>query len=176
MLRGDFLAWHFNNKGMFIVKYAYKIHVQMLKRKAGRQLGQSSETNDQLSAMFTSLPKRKCLPKVHHFLWRFVHNSHPMYMNIERKDVELDTRCVVCGAYFEDGGHLFFKCKWVKRLWRALSMDDIRIQLSQLTSPKDVILAILQLPEEKKLVIIACLWQWWCERNRGNHGEQHLDS
>lgn len=152
---GEKVNWpshkHFDSKGLFSVKSAYKTHVQMLKREAGGQVGQSSETNDQSSAMFTSLWKLKCPPKVHHFLWRLAHNSHPMYMNIERRGVELDTRCAVCGKYFEDWGHLYFKCKWVKQHWRALLMDDIRTQLAQLTSRKEVIQAILQLPEKKKL-------------------------
>lgn len=80
----DFLAWHFDNKGLFSVKSAYKVHIDMLKREAVRQVGQRSVNDDQLLAMFSALWKIRCPPKVHHFLWRFVHNSHPMYMNISR--------------------------------------------------------------------------------------------
>lgn len=87
----------------------------------------------------------------------------------------MDTRCAVCGRLFEDGGYLFFKCKLAKHRWRALLLEAVRAQLAQLISPKEVVQAILKLPEEKKLLTVACLWQWWSERNRGNHGEKRLD-
>jgi hypothetical protein len=35
----------------------------------------------------------ECPAKVHHFLWRLGHHSLPTRMNIERKRVDLDTRC-----------------------------------------------------------------------------------
>lgn len=137
---------------------AYKVHVDMTRREAGKQLGQCSTQDDQHAAMFSYLWKVRYPPRVHHFLWRFVHNSHPMYMNISRRGIELDTRCAACGLLFEDGGHLFFKCKAAKHKWRALLLEDVREQLVQLTSPKEVLQAILKLPEERKLLTVACLW------------------
>jgi hypothetical protein len=47
-------------------------------------------------------------------LWRFAQNSHPLFMNIAWRGIELDTRCAVCHKYFEDGGHLFLSCKFAK--------------------------------------------------------------
>jgi hypothetical protein len=40
----DFLAWHFDNKGQFSVKSAYKVHVEMVKRAEIHQEGQGSST------------------------------------------------------------------------------------------------------------------------------------
>lgn len=108
----------------------------------------------------------------HHFLWRLAHNSHPMYMNIARRGVELDTRCAVCGRLFEDGGHLFLNCKWVKQRWRALQLEDVRLQLIQLQTAREVVYAVLRLPDEQRMLTIALLWSWLSERNRGNHGER----
>lgn len=122
---GDFLAWHFDSKGIFSVKSAYKVHAEMLKMEVSRQGGQSSVSDNRHSEIFSALWNIKCPPRVHHFLWRFAHNSHPMYMNISRKGVDLDTRCAACGKYFEDGGHLFLKCKHVKQRWRALQLEDV---------------------------------------------------
>lgn len=31
---------------------------------------------------------------------------------------------------------------------------------------------VLKLPDKEKLLTISMLWNWWTERNRGNHGEQ----
>lgn len=80
----DFLAWHFDSKGIFSVKSAYKVHVVVLKREASRQKGQSMSGDATQNEMFRLIWKQKCPPKVQHFLWRLAHNSHPMYMNITR--------------------------------------------------------------------------------------------
>lgn len=172
----DFLAWHFDNKGLFSVKSAYKVHVNMLRREAHRQSGQGSTSDDHMAKMFAALWKTTCPPKVHHFLWRLAHNSYPMYMNISRRGVELDTRCAVCGKLFEDGGHLFLNCKLVKQRWRALLMEEVRILLSKCSSAKEVVQAILTLPEERRLMAIALLWCWWHERNKGRHGDKHMST
>ena len=41
----------------------------------------------------------------------FSHNIHPLWMNIERRGVALDTRCTLCLTLFENGGHLYLGCK-----------------------------------------------------------------
>jgi hypothetical protein len=88
------------------VKSADKVHVNMEKRASVTQVGQGSVNESMKSEVFRKLWKTQCPPKVHHFLWRFAHNSHHLYMNIARRGVEgveLDTRCVVCHKFFEDG-------------------------------------------------------------------------
>jgi hypothetical protein len=40
--------------------------------------------------------------------------------------MELDTKCVMCNRLDEDGGHLFLKCKLVKKVWRELNLEDER--------------------------------------------------
>ena len=83
-LTEDFVAWHFDSKGIFSVKSAYKIHVQMMKDEARRLKGQSSSDVQPTSEGLRAIWKVKCPPRVHHFLWRLAHNCHPMYMNISR--------------------------------------------------------------------------------------------
>jgi hypothetical protein len=110
----DFVGWHFDQKGVFLVKSAYKVHAEKLKREAVKQVGQGSNAMPIYNEVFKKLWKTPCPPRVHHFFWRLAHNSHPLYMNIARRGVELDTRCAVCHNFFEDGGHLFLKCKDAK--------------------------------------------------------------
>jgi hypothetical protein len=106
----DFVAWHFDSRGIFSVKSAYKVHVEMLKRSQISQVGQGSEATSVRTEVFKKIWQVQCPPKVHHFLWRLAHNSHPLYMNIARRSVDLDTRCPVCHRLFEDGRHLFLTC------------------------------------------------------------------
>lgn len=87
-------------------------------------------------------------------------------MNVERKGVEADTRCIVCKRLFEDVGHMFFNCKEVKRLWRVLDMEDVRLRLADCGSPLRVIQNILALWEDHQRDVVALLWCWWSERSK----------
>ena len=74
----------------------------------------------------------KCPNRVKHFIWRFINNPLALRTNLKRTDIDVDMRCAICQWLDEDGAHLFFKCKWAKKLWRELGLEDIRVQLSVL--------------------------------------------
>jgi hypothetical protein len=86
-------------------------------------------------------------------------------MNIQRKRVELDTRCPMCYRLDEDGGHLFLKCKLVKQVWRAMFLEDIRLSLLNVATPTLVIEQILALPKEKGIQVFTMLWDWWTKKS-----------
>lgn len=168
----DFIAWQFDNKGLFSVRSAYRVHTEMLQRQCTRQRGESSTEEEEERTMWQQLWKVRCPGKIHHFLWRLAHNSHPLLRNVERIGVELDTGCVVCHRLQEDGGHLFFRCKEVRKMWRACGLEETRQKLLPCHSPRQVLIRILSLPDEEKLNTICLLWLWWTERNKANHQVQ----
>ena len=96
-------------------------------------------------------------------------------MNIERKHIELDTRCAVCNRFFENGGHLFVSCSEVKKAWRVLALEDVQHSLLSCNSGLQMIDTILKLLPDKKLLSIAFIWCWWTERNKANGGERRLN-
>jgi hypothetical protein len=172
----DFLAWHLDNRGIFTVKSACKLHVNLLLHQS-RSASCSDEINSEWKRrVWKQIWKLECPPKVQHFLWRFGHNSHPLHMNIARRGVELDTRCVVCNRMFEDGGHLFLRCKEVKACWRALNIEDTRLQLCACPTPLELLSCAFSLPAETKLKVVALLWCWWRERNKVNHQEKRCSA
>jgi hypothetical protein len=81
-----------------------------------------------------------------------------MRMNIERKHIELDTRCAICNRYFENGGHVFVSCSEAKKAWRVLSLADVHNQLLNCTSGLHLLDMILKLPPDKKMLSIAFIW------------------
>uniref|UniRef100_A0ACD6A1I4 Uncharacterized protein n=1 Tax=Avena sativa TaxID=4498 RepID=A0ACD6A1I4_AVESA len=111
----DFLAWHYDNKGLFSVKSAYKLFVQ---RRDGAQQSSSSQE----SLQWENIWKLECPPKINQFIWRFAHNSLRLRMNTKRRGMVCDTKCVCCQRLDEDGAHLFLKCKEVKYVWRELKL------------------------------------------------------
>jgi hypothetical protein len=173
----DYCAWHPDNRGKFTVKSAYKLHVGLLHRQ---YVDPAECANEEMRGwrqqVWKKMWKVECPPKVHHFLWRFGHNSHPLRMNIARKGVDLDTRCVVCNRLFEDGGHLFFRCKGAKAGWRALDLEEVRVRLSVCSSPLEVLELIFALSSEARMKSIAFLWCWWRERNKANHQDRRLST
>jgi hypothetical protein len=121
----DSVAWHYGSRGCFSVRSAYKVYREFIKRS--ERGGGASTTNGGLfeRQQWKLIWSLKCPGKVKQFLWRFTHNSLAVRRNLERRGVKLESaQCVMCGRDLEDGGHLFFKCKLVKKLWRELFMDE----------------------------------------------------
>jgi hypothetical protein len=110
----------------------------------------------------------KCPGKVKQFLWRFTHNSLAVRRNLSRRGVEIEnTACVM----LEDGSHLFLKCKYVKRIWRELCLEDQRSAMAGKPSAKEVTAYILQLYGNLQLKVVLTMWLWWNERNGVREGE-----
>ena len=64
----------------------------------------------------------------------------------------------MCYRMDEDGGHLFLKCKKVRQVWRALLVEDVRLSLLNTQGPMAMLEQILELPEERKNLVLIMLW------------------
>lgn len=119
--RDNSLAWHFDKHGRFSVKSAYKVRradVLRNRRSGGSQGSNGAETDHSWKQDIWKLRRPR---KVKHFLWRFAHSSHPLRCNLVQRGMKIDAGCPVCGNRNEDGGHLFFKCRLAKDVWRLKS-------------------------------------------------------
>ena len=109
------LAWHFDNHGRFSVKSAYSVgwtSYVIVVAQGGSRCG--------TDCIWKNIWRLNCPNKIKHFLWRMAHNSHPLRCNLAQRGMHIDIKCPVCGCIGEDGGHLIFKCKLAKQLWRLL--------------------------------------------------------
>jgi hypothetical protein len=122
----DFIAWHFDTRGLFTIKSPYKVCIdnQIL------GFGSSSGTTVHHLSRGTSFPWFKicemaCPNKVKVFAWRLAHNSLPLKRKIHQsRRIKLDTRCPMCYRLDEDGSHLLFKCKYAKQVCRQLNTEE----------------------------------------------------
>lgn len=112
-----------------------------------------------------------CPNKVQVFAWRLAHNILPLKRKIESRNIELDTRCPMCYRLDEDAGHLLFKCKYAKKVWRQMNMEDKRAQLANLHSAHEIFMAIWENTEDVQTMLITTLWTLWIGRNAVNAGE-----
>jgi hypothetical protein len=159
------IAWHFDPKGLFSVRSAYKVCRDDELRRRQRGSAQSSGAYGQ-EGLWRRIWNLKCPNKMKHFLWRFAHNSHPLRVNLSHRGMRIDTKCPVCNRADEDGAHLFFKCKTVRQVWSLLNLETERAALAELQSASDSVEFILQATEQKKLTMVVTLWAWWSERNK----------
>ncbi|RLM75575.1 hypothetical protein C2845_PM15G11800 [Panicum miliaceum] len=90
--------------------------------------------------------------------------------------MEFDTKCVLCSRLTEDGGHLFFKCKHVRKIWESMQLEDQRRVLEGCCSSEEVTQQIMQMKEEIQMKAIVLLWHWWNERNRVREGDKRREA
>jgi len=103
-------AWHYDSKGVFSVKSAYKLAVQICDQQKGTDASTSmAENQNTYDFRWGTLWQLNIPNKIKMFLWHFAHNSLLLRRNIARRGVDLDTLCPICYRLDEDCHHLFFE-------------------------------------------------------------------
>jgi hypothetical protein len=161
----DWVAWHYDKKGEFSVKSAYRLGVSIRDAQLIADASSSISTEPK-NKVWSKLWNLKLPGKVKIFSWRLCQNSPPTRMNIKRKRVELDTRCPMCYRMDEDGGHLFLKCKCVKHIWRCLLLEDVRQFLLSAPNATAMFESIWTLPSNTQSMVLVLFWDWWTTRNK----------
>jgi hypothetical protein len=156
----NFPAWSPDPKGAFTVKSAYKVlAAERDPNEDGAECsGVPKEENE---FAWLQLWAQPCAPKTKHLLWRLAHGSLPWKLNYKRRGMEIDTICPMCSRLDEDGGHIFIHCKQVKAVWRLLDLEETRLLLGNCHNAKDLLMRIFGMEKEKRLLVIALMWQWW---------------
>jgi hypothetical protein len=168
----DFLAWHFDPRGQFSVKSAYKLGVMLRDRNSGKEAASSASSNDPGPSFdWNQIWHLKAPTKIKMFVWRVAHNSLATRMKIHRIGVELDTRCPVYNRLDEDGGHVFLKCKAARTCWNLLGLGDLWEKLSLCTSSRDLLTELWKCDDDTQLRVATFMWEWWNIRNKVNAGE-----
>jgi hypothetical protein len=66
----DVIAWHYDVRGLFSVRSAYKVHRENFWMNSGRSASSSVSVGDAEEAVWKKLWKMTCVGKIKHFLWR----------------------------------------------------------------------------------------------------------
>jgi hypothetical protein len=159
----DFPAWHFDSKGIFSVKSAYRVYVRIRDAEVSTSSGELEERSQ-----WKKIWDLPCLPKIKQFVWRLAHNSLPLMTNINRRGMDCDTLCVCCKRLDEDGAHLFLKCKDMKELWKKIGLQEMRDRMCTFENAQGVVQEILSVNDEQKVLIFCMLCHWWLRRNKQN--------
>lgn len=100
------------------------------------------------------------------------HNSLALRVNLSRRGKKLDKRCVMCGRHDEDGAHLFFKCKYVRHIWAEMQLEQVRQEMAEMLSAREVLEAILKMKMDTQSRVITLMYLWWSERCRRRAAEK----
>ncbi|XP_020168462.1 uncharacterized protein [Aegilops tauschii subsp. strangulata] len=169
----DNFAWHFDQRGIFSVKSAYKIGVMLRDRRLGRDVATSKENsaNNTVKFDWKHVWSLKATSKVKMFVWRLAHNSLANCMKIQKLGVGLDTGCPVCHRLNEDGGHTFLKCKKAKECRNILALGETREKPMLCNSAHSMLQELWRCDEDTQLKAVTFMWEWWNVRNKANAGE-----
>jgi len=171
----DWPAWHYDSKGNFSVKSAYKLAVQLQDQQLGRDASSStSMQNVEGEFSWQKIWQMRLPNKVNMFIWRLAHNSLPVRRNLARRGVKLDTVCPVCERFDEDCCHLFFKCKGAKACWREMNLEQVRAELMLCRSGQETIRKIWKMEQKVQYKVFVFLWRWWAARNKANAGDKKV--
>ena len=109
----DKLVWFPMKNGLFSMKSAYKIAMEM---QEGAAMGTVSDDSN-LRKFWKYIWQMNIPHKVHHFTWRSCRNILPTKDNLLRRKIVTDGYCEECYEDVESSGHLFWECSWARKIW-----------------------------------------------------------
>lgn len=90
-------------------------------------------------------------------MWRLAHNLTAVCVNLQRRGQDISLHCPVCQANGEDGGHLLFKCKQVKEIWRLCGLEEERLLLMDQRTASTMMEKLTNLAGEKQAFIATLM-------------------
>ncbi|KAL0313070.1 UNVERIFIED_CONTAM: Retrovirus-related Pol polyprotein from type-1 retrotransposable element R2 [Sesamum radiatum] len=152
----DELIWHFEVKGCFFVKSAYRLSTEL------HEEGSSSQ---QISN-WKFLWKLKAPPKVVLFAWRCARNLLPTAKNLKRKGVPTDG-CIGCARESEDSVHFLLNCSYEWLVWALSGLPWAVVGVSA-SRVEDWFIRVHRMLEKDEwgLLLSICWGLWWARNLR----------
>ncbi|WVZ75250.1 hypothetical protein U9M48_023324 [Paspalum notatum var. saurae] len=82
----DIPAWHADNRGIFSVRSAYKVHKKAIRQQSRQGTTSSSSAPNAEEQFWKKLWKIKCPGKIKHFAWRLAHNTLALRMTLRSRN------------------------------------------------------------------------------------------
>jgi hypothetical protein len=168
----DIIAWHFERSGIFSVKSAYKLALNL----STLDTHASSSENKNRRCLWQHILKADIPPKVKIFARRLARNALPTNVNKKARNILKDDTCHICGMESESSYHAVVACPHSRALSEAMRTDwpvphDSQFQLS---GPDWFLLLLDRLSKEERSAMILIFWRNWSDRNSVTHGGRCL--
>ncbi|KAM0843073.1 hypothetical protein ACQ4PT_057951 [Festuca glaucescens] len=165
----DRVAWHYETNGVFSVRSAYKLALQLKHRN--RDIVSNSANADGNRPLWNCIWKAQVPPKVRVFAWKLATNSLPTKANKFRRKLEVCEKCDICGMESEDAYHAVNRCTKAAGLRHALR-DHWKLPPEHTFrySGNDWLLILLnQLDDSSSSRVLLLFWRAWHLRNNVIH-------
>jgi ribonuclease HI len=164
----DYIAWNYTKNGIFTVKSAYHLRMQ-LKDRETNQVGCSNSCEEHrgwLALWGADVPGKA---RIH--VWRLAKNGLAVGQELQRRHIKAGVKCIVCHRE-ESLLHRFWRCPHSARIWelvRDLSGFSLHGPCSDVQRPRELQSWLLdwlgKLPDKEVAVAIMTLYQMWLARN-----------
>jgi hypothetical protein len=170
-LQSDHIAWFYDRTGIFTVRSACKLAMEV-DRRTTDQAGSSSRT-DGSKPMYADIWKAKVLAKVHIFAWRLSQEGMATQANRRARKLEKEAKCQLCNREDEMGHHVVVWCTKAQALRRELRNhwclpDEC---YAQWTGPDWLLTLMSMLSQDQVTKTLLLLWRAWFLRNDAIHGK-----
>ena len=162
---GDLVSWHYKKSGMFSVKSAYRLALN-LKDNRG-ETGISSAAVNEERRPWDVIWKAKVRQKIRIFAWRAATNSLAVQVNRVNHQQTVLGLCTICGVQDESIFHALVTCPKARALRIALGevWNILGEELFRFTGPDWLHIMLDQLGSLVREQVLFMLWRTWHLRN-----------
>jgi hypothetical protein len=158
-----FISWTLENHGMFTVKSAYNLALDLKLAEPPSSSGSTNRDRDIWKVIWNT----KAPPKVKKITWKLATNSLAVQANRARRIPNILPTCSICGMQDETGYHATMVCtkalalrQGLKKVWN-LPPKSVLAQ-----SGNDWVLVLLdRLDHEMRCKMMFLWWRAWHHRN-----------
>ncbi|XP_040986468.1 uncharacterized protein LOC121234565 [Juglans microcarpa x Juglans regia] len=108
----DKIFWGPTKKGLFTVRSAYFLHMELKERNKGE-----SSTEKKVGDIWKSIWDLEIPGVTKLFLWKAANSLLPTKVNLYRRNISMDKRCPMCDAEEESLIHILWECPAANDLW-----------------------------------------------------------
>jgi ribonuclease HI len=167
----DKWAWHYDKKGVFSVRSAYRMLVDARERRTAwlDERGGRSDVKG-LAKEWSSLWNIKVPSKIRVFLWRLARHSLPTADVLHHRHMAPQNLCALCGAQ-DSWRHSLIDCNMARCVWALLPEDLVELIIN-INEPdaKGWLAAVIDAVSPQELTrVVVTMWAIWHARRKALH-------
>jgi hypothetical protein len=172
----DVWAWHYDRKGCFSVKSAYRMLAETKQRREDWLDGKAANSNsEQQKKQWTSIWKIQVPSKLKVFLWRLARQSLPTADTRHRRNMAPTPWCGICRAAVDTWRHALLDCTMSRCVW-ALCDEQIVEHISMINedNAKLWIFEVMNSISKKEFIkVLVTMWAIWFARRKVIFDEEY---
>jgi hypothetical protein len=160
----DYLAWHYEKSGMFTVRSAYKLAMDLKSRN--NETGMSNKNAGE-RYMWNLIWKAHVPPKVKVFGWKLATDTLGVQAHRCKRNMDQIPTCQICGMELETSHHAMVNCTKAKALRQCIRKewnlpDEHRFRY---TGHDWMLVLLSQVNEQMRAKFLLLWWRTWHLRN-----------